>query len=117
MVCICCGVYRLCLKVNVYFLPWRINTAFCISDFVDDKSDSSSDMSEYDWEDSDEETPSRAKNKKPQTADRAGLTLDDYMGLMDRELAQTNIGKSFVKVDEKPGKAKPKVLLSIVSFV
>ncbi|KAL5019026.1 hypothetical protein ScPMuIL_004748 [Solemya velum] len=75
-------------------------------DFTEDKTDSdSSDMSEYDWEDSDEET-SAPHNKKTHKPDRSNLTLDDYMGMMDRELAQTNIGKSFVKADEAHGKAK-----------
>ena len=59
-------------------------------------------MSEYGWEnDSDDETkhkvPKQPKIKRPPS-------LDKYMDIMDKELAKTEIGKSF----EKQGKPKSK---------
>ena len=66
-------------------------------EFKDDDSASSSDMSEYgsDGEDYDElGSAAKLSGRHP------GLTngkprVEDYMDLMDRELAKTNVGKSF----------------------
>lgn len=70
------------------------------AEFEEGDSDSSSDMSEYGWEDSEDEA-------KPKSSSRPGKirrppSLDKYMDIMDRELAKTDVGKSFEK------QAKPK---------
>lgn len=69
-------------------------------EFDDDKDDSdSSEMSEYDWDkdsdgDSKRKPSERGKIKRPPS-------LDKYMDIMDRELAKTDVGKSFEKQTNK----------------
>ena len=77
----------------------------CLSyvEFEDaDDGDSSSGMDEYGWDDSDidvdDQPPVVQTEKRKQSVRSAGgPTVRDYMDLMDRELSQTNIGKSFEK--------------------
>ena len=74
--------------------------ALHIAEFEESGSDSSSDMDEYGWnEDSEGEKkskPGKSKIKRPPS-------LDQYMDIMDRELAKTDVGKSFEK-QNKPQK-------------
>jgi hypothetical protein len=64
--------------------------------------DSSSDMDEYGWDDSDidvdDQPPVVQTEKRKQSVKSSGSpSVRDYMHLMDRELSQTNVGKSFEK--------------------
>jgi len=102
---------------------------FCVAEFDDPDSASSSDMDEYESEEelgdaypsarhkpsgkssSTEKTTSAKSTAKPKPASSAGkqgaakknddvggfLGMQDYMSAMDRELAKTSIGKSFVQ--------------------
>ncbi|KAL7023594.1 hypothetical protein ACKWTF_012698 [Chironomus riparius] len=73
----------------------------------EDNWDSQSDMSDYENDDDllakniDEISKNRhvkgRKKKQQQQSDEKKSTMDDYMKQMDRELAQTTIGKSFEK--------------------
>lgn len=73
------------------------------SEFDDDPKSSSDDMSEYgsDLDPDDHLSPSSGGEKYSHD-DGTGkdLAVEDFMELMDRELAQTTIGKSFVKDDD-----------------
>ncbi|XP_022317382.2 protein ecdysoneless homolog [Crassostrea virginica] len=67
-----------------------------------DDGDSSSGMDEYGWDDSDidvDDQPPVVQTEKRKQSVRSsgGPTVRDYMDLMDRELSQTNVGKSFEK--------------------
>ncbi|KAJ8318090.1 hypothetical protein KUTeg_003181 [Tegillarca granosa] len=104
-------------------------------EFEDNDDASSSDMSEYDWNDSDDENrpkqlsvrkhvikppprppPPKVKSKKPtnqQSENSNGSanqpSVKDYMDIMDRELAKTDVGKSFANGGSSNGTAdKPK---------
>lgn len=60
---------------------------------------SSSDMEEYGWDDSDidvdDQPPVVQTEKRKQSVKSAGgPSVQDYMDLMDRELSQTSVGKS-----------------------
>ncbi|OWF55919.1 protein ecdysoneless homolog [Mizuhopecten yessoensis] len=68
-------------------------------EFDDNDSGSSSDMSEYGWEDSDQDFDDQPPSGKPSKHKHKAAvpTVKDYMDLMDRELAPTNVGKSFEK--------------------
>ncbi|XP_041364243.1 protein ecdysoneless homolog [Gigantopelta aegis] len=78
-----------------------------IFEFKDDDDCSSSDMSEYDWEsDDDLILPSNKTSQKStakQTPKSHDAMLDDYMDLMDRELAKTKVGKSFERFPKQNG--------------
>ena len=65
-------------------------------------SESSSDMSEYGWDNSSDTEP-KTKTSKPRKKPKHPPSLDKYMGEMDKELAKSEVGKSF----EKQGKTKP----------
>ncbi|KAL3877377.1 hypothetical protein ACJMK2_035095 [Sinanodonta woodiana] len=75
-----------------------INSMQKMFEFEDTMSASSSDMSEYDWDELDDD------RSKRQTKIKRPPSLDQYMDVMDRELAKTDVGKSF----EKQQKTKPK---------
>ena len=87
---------------------------YLISEFDDeDGSISSSDMSEYGWEDdSDDEGKTggktRGKSGKP-TKIKRPPSLDRYMDVMDRELAKTDVGKSFERQTKPQAKKGTKV--------
>lgn len=71
-------------------------------------------MSEYDWEDSDEDVddqpPNSKSGKKGHVRGQPEPSVKDYMDMMDRELATTDVGKSFEKVkDNKKTAPKPDV--------
>lgn len=76
---------------------------------------SSSDMEEYGWDDSDidvdDQPPVVQTEKRKQSVKSAGgPSVQDYMDLMDRELSQTSVGKSFEKdpiVKEQASEPKP----------
>lgn len=76
---------------------------------------SSSDMEEYGWDDSDidvdDQPPVVQTEKRKQSVKSAGgPSVQDYMDLMDRELSQTSVGKSFEKdliVKEPASAPKP----------
>ncbi|XP_052820717.1 protein ecdysoneless homolog [Mya arenaria] len=75
-----------------------INAMQEMFEFDDDASVSSSDMSEYGWEDdSDNEGRGKTKIKRPPSLDR-------YMDVMDRELAKTDVGKSFERQSKPQAK-------------
>ena len=79
---------------------------FVFTEFDDNDGASSSDMSEYGWDDSDEDVddqpPVSKSGKKGKGTTQP--SVKDYMDMMDRELATTEVGKSFEKVasEEKP---------------
>lgn len=68
-------------------------------EFDDHDDASSSDMSEYGWDESDDDVddqpPKTGKKSKSQPS------VKDYMDMMDRELATTEVGKSFERVGEE----------------
>ncbi|XP_050391760.2 protein ecdysoneless homolog [Patella vulgata] len=77
-------------------------------DFPEDKDDDSDDMDEYGWEEDDSEdefNPSKFKLNKPKT--KIDTKMKHYMNEMDRELAKTEMGKSFEKTP-KPAKVATK---------
>lgn len=81
-------------------------------EFDDHDDASSSDMSEYDWEDTDEDVDDQPpkSGSKAKGRGKGQPSIKDYMDMMDRELAQTDVGKSFEKVEEnKKTELKPEV--------
>lgn len=59
-------------------------------------------MSEYGWNDSDDELgpappPKTAPKHSGQAKAKDNRTLDDFMHMMDKELSKTEVGKSFEK--------------------
>ena len=83
-----------------------------ITDFDEDKdgSSDSSDMEEYGWGDSDDEerrpkVKAKPRPTKPTSLQKPPPNVKDYMDIMDRELASTNVGKSFEK-NSKPQQSK-----------
>ncbi|XP_060076683.1 protein ecdysoneless homolog [Ylistrum balloti] len=66
-------------------------------EFDDNDSASSSDMSEYGWDDSDQDFDDQPPSGKPSKRKQKTSvpTVKDYMDMMDRELAPSNVGKSF----------------------
>ena len=79
----------------------------CMTEFADSGSDSSSDMSEYGWEDSEDESKNKSSTKPGKI--KRPPSLDKYMDIMDRELAQTDVGKSFEKQKKPTPKKQEKV--------
>ena len=75
-----------------------------------DSGNSSSDLSEYesDGDMEDSLSPSSPNKRLTDLADTP-LQLKDYMSLMDRELAQTSIGESFVRHPPTQAAATDKV--------
>ena len=75
-----------------------------------DSGNSSSDLSEYesDGDMEDSLSPSSPNKRLTDLADTP-LQLKDYMSLMDRELAQTTIGESFVRQPPTQAAATDKV--------
>lgn len=85
---------------------------------------SSSDMEEYGWDDSDidvdDQPPVVQTEKRKQSVKSAGgLSVQDYMDLMDRELSQTSVGKSFEKdpVVKEPASAPKPPQVKIMTFL
>ncbi|XP_048248661.1 protein ecdysoneless homolog [Haliotis rufescens] len=85
----------------------------------EDDASSSDEFEEYDWDDSDddfESPPKHSPSKRPHTrkspkkaAPRPDPKIQNVMDMMDRELAQTNVGKSFERETVKQnGNTKPK---------
>lgn len=76
---------------------------------------SSSDMEEYGWDDSDIDVDDQppvvqTEKRKQSVKSSGGPSVQDYMDLMDRELSQTSMGKSFEKdpiVKEPASAPKP----------
>ncbi len=91
------------MRLNATYLLDELH----ISEFNDDDDASSSDMSEYDWDDSDDEM--RSSSNKQQTsrhkhkkhAPKRDPKIQNVMEMMDRELAQTEVGKSFERGTSK----------------
>ncbi|XP_061168215.1 protein ecdysoneless homolog [Saccostrea echinata] len=76
--------------------------------------ESSSDMEEYGWDDSDIDVDDQppvvqTEKRKQSVKSSGGLTVQDYMDLMDQELGQTSVGKSFEKEPQvsEPTSTKP----------
>jgi hypothetical protein len=87
----------------------------CLSEF-EDPSDSDSDMSEYGSDDDNDLdamiNAASGKKRRPKSKDPAAM--QKYMEQMDRELAKTNVGKSFERDEssstpEVPPRKKNKV--------
>ncbi|KAH3863052.1 protein ecdysoneless homolog [Dreissena polymorpha] len=64
-------------------------------EFKDNDSVSSSDMSEYGWEEEDSDGEGKTKSQGKQSKMKRPPSLDRYMDVMDKELAKTEVGKSF----------------------
>lgn len=94
----------------IFALALEIVNKSCLSilsEFEDDRSDTSSDMDEYGSED-DMNSLSPGSPVKPMAGTKKGapedfLGMKEYMDLMDRELAKTSIGQSFER-QESPKK-------------
>lgn len=85
---------------------------------------SSSDMEEYGWDDSDidvdDQPPVVQTEKRKQSVKSAGgPSVQDYMDLMDRELSQTSVGKSFEKdpVIKEPASAPKPPQVKIMAIL
>ncbi|XP_052069316.1 protein ecdysoneless homolog [Mytilus californianus] len=81
-------------------------------EFNDNDDASSSDMSEYGWEESDEDVDDQPPVSKSGKKGKGPVqpTVKDYMNMMDRELSTTDVGKSFERVGGGESTAsKPKV--------
>ncbi|XP_033743269.1 protein ecdysoneless homolog isoform X1 [Pecten maximus] len=78
-------------------------------EFDDNDSASSSDMSEYGWEDSDGDFDDQPPSGKPSKhKPKASVpTVKDYMDMMDRELAPSNVGKSFEREPQTTNSTQP----------
>ena len=61
-------------------------------------------MDEYGWDDSDidvDDQPPVVRTQKQGKTTHTAPSVQDYMAIMDKELSQTKVGKSFEKVTPK----------------
>ena len=80
-----------------------------LTDFDEDSdSNSSSDMSEYGWENDENGTQNKQKPPQKQKKSKRPPSLDQYMDAMDKEIAGTDVGKSFEKETKPKAKETPK---------
>ena len=89
-------------------LPCTVS--LCLPSEFSDSGSSSSDMSEYesDGDMEDSLSPSSPHKRLVDLADTP-LQLQEYMDLMDRQLAQTTIGESFVRQPPQSAASRDKV--------
>ena len=87
---------------------------FKLLEFEDDNdSDSSSDMSEYGWDNS-SDMETKPKGTKKQAKIKRPPSLDKYMDIMDKELAKTEVGKSFEKEETKQKPAESAKVVNLL---
>ena len=75
-------------------------------------------MDEYGWDDSDidvDDQPPVVRTQKQGKTTHAAPSVKDYMALMDKELSQTKVGKSFEKITPKSSTSSATKVRSILS--
>ena len=97
-------------KLNFLSHLFIVNSCRYYPEFDEESdTDSSSDMSEYGWENDDAIEGNKRKPQKQRKFKRP-LSLDQFMDVMDKELAITDVGKSFEKqANQKKETPKPEV--------
>ena len=65
-------------------------------------------MSEYGWENDENGTQNKQKPPQKQKKSKRPPSLDQYMDAMDKEIASTDVGKSFEKETKPKAKETPK---------